>query len=205
MTNKNCSEAEQLIVEFLNQHPSPTTQDWKKFIERFPQHAIVIADAAMVRAVGDAADAAAEPYELDIELANRTASKALNKIHQTTNLNLAKAKHVVDSIKKPAVRRQTAIAVGIGSHLTLLNGVLSGRTRAPSRVLDALAAMFDVPKLALVELFRRQFEESVVPAFKGGRNKPKLAAEPVPWEEAVRGLKLPEEETTRLLNLEREN
>lgn len=205
MINNNWSEAEQLIVDFLNQHPSPTTQDWKQFIERFPQYASAIADAAMVRAAGDAADAAAEPYELDEELANRTVSKALNKIHQTNTMNLAKAKNKVDSIQKPAERRQAAIAVGIGPYPALLNGVLSGRTRAPSRVLNALAEMFDVSRLALVELFRRQFEESVVPAFKGGGSKPKLAVEQVCWEEAVRGLKLPEEETRRLLELERED
>ena len=205
MINKNLLEAEKLIVDFLNQHPRPTTQDWKQFIERFPQHARAIADAAMVRAAGDAADAVAKPYELDEELANRTVSKALSKIHQTTNLNLAKAKKKIESIQKPAERKQAAIAVGIGPYPTLLNGVLWGRTKAPSRVLDALTAMFDVPRLTLIELFRRHFEESAVPAFKGGSSKPKLAVEPVSWEEAVRGLDLPEEETERLLKLGRED
>jgi hypothetical protein len=205
MTNKNLSEAEDLIVDFLNQHPRPTNQDWKQFIERFPQHANAVADAAMVRASGDEADASAEMYELDEELANRTVSRALSKIHQTANVNLAIAKNKVNTILKPSERRQTAMALGIGPYPGLLNGVLSGRTRAPSRVLAALAAMFDVSRLALVELFRRQFEESFVPAFKGGGNKPKLAAEPVSWEEAVRGLNLPEEETTRLLELGRED
>lgn len=205
MSKKNWSEAEQVIVDFLNQHPNPTTQDWKKLIERFPQYACAIADAAMVRAAGDAADASAEPYKLDEELANRTVSKVLSKIHQTTNLNLANAKNKVNAMKKPAERRETAIAVGIGPYPALLNGVLSGRTRAPSRVLDALAAMLDVPRLALLESFRRNFEESVVPAFKGGGTKPKLSAEPVSWEEAVTSLKLSKEETTRLLGLGRED
>ena len=204
MINKNVPESEKLIVDFLNQHPRPTNQDWKQFIERFPQYASAIADAAMVRAAGDAADAVAKPYELDEELANRTVSKALSKIHQTTSLNLAKAKKKVESIQKPSERKQVAIAVGIGSYPTLLNGVLSGRTKAPSKVLDALTALFDVPRLALVELFRRQFEESAVPAFKGGGSKPRLPVEPVSWEEAVSGLKLPEKETERLLKLGRE-
>lgn len=205
MINKEWSEAEQLIADFLNQLPSPTTQDWKQLIDQFPQHARTIADAAMVRAAGDAAEAAAESYELDEELANRTVSKALSKIHQTTNLNLAKAKNKIDSIQKPAERRQTAIAVGIGPYPALINGVLSGRTRAPSRVLDALADKFDVPRIALVELFRRKFEAYFVPAFKVSGSKPKLAAEPASWEEAVRGLNLPEEEMIRLLELGREN
>jgi hypothetical protein len=203
MINKNWSEAEQLIVDFLHQQPNPKTQDWKQLIELYPQHAKAIADAAIVRAAGDAANASVEPFELDKELANRTVSKALSKVHQSNSLNLIKAMNKVDSIKKPADRRQTAIAVGIGPHPSLLNGILSGRTKAPSRVLDALAAMFDVPRLALVEWFRRQFEVSVVPAFKSGGSKPTLSAEPASWEEAVKGLNLPEKETTRLLELGR--
>jgi hypothetical protein len=203
MINKNMSEAEQLIVDFLNRHTSPTTQDWKLFIERFPQHSSAIADAAMVRAAGDAADALTAPYELDVELANRTVSKALSKIHQSASLNLVKAKNKVDSIQKPAERKKTAIAVGIGPHISLLNGILSGRTRAPSRVLDALADILDVPRLTLVELFQRYFEASVVPAFKGGGKKPELAAEPESWEKSVKGLGLPEKERSRLLDLGR--
>lgn len=204
MSKRHRSEAEQVIIDFLNQHPSPSTQDWKQLIERFPQHACAIADAAMVRAAGDAADASNEPYELDEEVANRTISKALSKIHQTSP-NLANAKNKVDAIDKPAERRETAIAVGIGPHISLLNGILSGRTRAPSKVLDALAAKLEVSRLALLEVFRRNFQQTVVPAFKGSGTKPKLAAAPVSWEEAVRGLNLPEEETTRLLELGRED
>lgn len=205
MTNTNRAEAERLIIDFLNQHASPATKDWKQLLDRFPQHAAAIADAAMVRAAGDAADASAEPYELDAELANRTVSKALSKVHQTPSWNLEVAKTKVASIQKPAARKQTAIEVGIGPYPALLNGVLSGRTKAPSKVLGALAAQFEVPRLALAELFRRCFEESVVPAFKGGNNKPQVAAEPVSWEEAVRGLNLSEEETTRLLKLGEED
>ena len=205
MINKDWAEAEKLIVDFLNQHPNPSTKDWKLFIERFPQHAKAIADAAMVRAAGDVADATSEPYELDEEMANRTVSKALSKIHQMTSLNLAKAKEKVESIQKPAERKQTAIAVGIGPHPALINGILSGRTKAPSKVLDALTAMLDVPRLALAELLRRKFEESAVPAYKGGGQKPNLSIDPVSWQEAVRSLKLSEEETERLLKLERED
>lgn len=205
MKEKKFSEAEQVIVDFLNVHPRPTTQDWKQLIERFPQYACAIADAAIVRAAGDAADASAEPYELDEELANRTVSKALNKVHLTTSCNLARAKSKIETIKKPAERRKVAIAVGIGSHTSLLNGVLSGRTIAPSRVLEALATMLEVPRLALLELFRREFEASVVPSFKGGVDKPKIPTAPVPWDEAVRGLNLADEETTRLLKLGRED
>lgn|SRR5574337_331052 len=205
MIHNKSSKAEELIVNFLNQHPSPTTEDWKRLIERFPEHAGAIADAAIVRTAGDAADAAAEQYEVDEELASRTASKALNKIHQTASLNLTKAKNKVDAIRKPAQRKQAAIAVGIGPYPALLNGILSGRTVAPSRVLDALATMFEVPRLAVVELLRRQLEESPVPSFKGRDSKPKLASEPVFWEDAVRGLHLPEKETTRLLQLRRED
>ncbi|MBE2259287.1 MAG: hypothetical protein IAE88_10550 [Rhodobacteraceae bacterium] len=205
MTNTNHGEAERLIIDFLNQHANPTTKNWKMLLERFPQHATAIADAAIVRAAGDAMDESAEPYELDTELANRTVSKALSKIHQTPSWNLEAAKRKASSIQKPADRRQTASDVGIGPYPTLLNGILSGRTKAPSKVLGALAALFEVPRLALVEVLRRCFEDSVVPAFKGGDNKPQVAAEPVSWEHAVRSLELSEEETTRLLQLAEED
>lgn len=205
MTYTNRAEAERLIADFLNQHADPTTEEWKTLLERLPQHAAAIANAAIVRAAGDAADASAEPYELDTELANRTVSKALSKIHQTPSWNLELAKNKVASIQKPAARKQTAIEVGIGPYPMLLNGVLSGRTKAPSKVLGALATLFEVPRLALNEVFRRSFEESVVPAFKGGGSKPRVAAEQVSWEDAVRGLKLSNEETTRLLKLTEED
>lgn len=205
MNNNNCSEAERLIVDFLNQHPSPTTQDWKQLLERFPQHANAIADAAMVRTAGDAADALDGSYELDTELANRTVSKALNKVHQRTSRTLELVKGKVDSIQRPATRRQTAIDVGIGPNPTLINGILSGRITGPPKVLEALAAMFDVPRQALVEFLRRCFEESTVPAYKGGDNKPQVYSEPASWEEAVRGLRLSEEETIRLLRMGEED
>lgn len=201
MTNTIRSKAEHLIIDFLSKHPNPTTLDWKQFIERFPEHAGAIADAAIVRAAGDAAAAAAEPCELDAELANRTVSKVLSMVHQMSSHNLELAKEKVASIKKPAIRTQTAIDVGIGPYPMLLNGILSGRTKAPSKVLEALATLFDVPRLALLELFRRSFEESVVPAFKGGDSKPQVATEPVSWEVAVKGQKLSEKETRRLLKL----
>lgn len=205
MTTIKRSETEYIITDFLNKHSNPTTQDWKQLIERFPQHTIAIADAAIVRSAGDAADASDEPYELDVELANRTVSKALSKVHQTHSSNLELAKEKVASIQKPATRRQTAIEVGIGSYPTLINGILSGRIKGPSKVLDALAVLLDVSRVALTELFRRCFEDSTVPAFKGGDSKPKVAVKPVSWKEAVRSLELSEEETTRLLKLGEED
>jgi len=201
MTTIKRTETEHLITDFLNNHLNPTTLDWKQFIERFPQHAAAIADAAIVRAAGDAAEGSDEAYELDVELANRTLSKALSKVHQTHSANLELAKKKIACIKKPATRRQTAIDVGIGPYPMLINGILSGRIKGPSKVLEALAARLDVPRVALTEFFRRCFEESAVPAFKGGDSKPKVAVKPVSWNEAVRGLELSEEETIRLLKL----
>lgn len=205
MKNKKAAEAERIIVIFLDKHPSPAPQDWKELIESFPQYAKEIADAAMVRDAGDAADASSESFELDTELANRTVSRALNKIHQLSSRNLELVQDNLTSIKKPAKRRQVAIEVGIGPHTALLNGILSGRTKGPSKVLKALATMFDVPTLALEEFLKRCFEETRVPSFKGGDGKPKVAVEPVSWEDAVRGLNLAEEETRRLLKLSEED
>ncbi len=201
MTTIKRREVEHLITNFLNKQPNPKTPDWKQLIELFPQHAIAIADAAIVRAAGDAADGSDEPYELDVELANRTLSKALSKVHQAHSSNLELAKKKVACIQKPATRRQMAIEVGIGPYPSLINGILSGRIKGPSKVLEALAARLDVPRVSLIEFFRQCFEGSAVPAFKGGDSKPKVAIKPVPWKEAVRGLELSEEETIRLIKL----
>jgi len=205
MNATNRDQAERLIVEFLDEHDKPTAEDWKRLTEQYPQHAAAFVDAALVRAVGDAADASAEEYTFDEALANKTVSRALSKAHQLPSANLEAATKKVATIQGPSARRETAIAVGIGPYPALLNGVLAGRTRAPRKVLDGLEQLLDVPAMALHELFARLFAASTVPAFKSGDAKPLVAAEPATWAEAVRGLGLSAEETQRLLKLAEED
>lgn len=201
MNATNRDQAERLIVEFLNEHDKPTVADWKRLANQHPEHASAFVDAALVRAAGDAADAADEEYKLNPKLATQTVSKALSKAYQTPSVNLAAAAAKVAAIQGPAARKETAVAVGIGPYPPLLNGVLAGRTRAPHKVLEALAELLAVPAMALREFFARTFAASSVPAHKAGDSKPTVSIEPATWEVAVRGLSLPPEETARLLKL----
>ncbi|ABD68938.1 hypothetical protein Rfer_1203 [Rhodoferax ferrireducens T118] len=198
MTDINKNEAERLIAQFLSEHEHPTTKDWKALVNKYPQHASNIADAAIVRMAGDAADASDEDYVFDAELASRTVSKALSRFHQVPSHSLESAQQKVNSLKG-AARKGAAQKIGIGPYATLLNGVLSGRTKAPGKLLDALSAFFEEPATALAEVFRRNFATTPVPAFKAGHGKPKLATQPNTWEESVREQDLSAEETARLL------
>lgn len=201
MTATNRTDAERLIVEFLDANDHPTLADWKALTDKHPEHASAFVDAALVRAVGDAAEASAEPYEFDAGLATRMVSKGLSKLHQTSSAQLELAQQRVRAVKTPAQRRELATKVGIGEHVPLLAGVLVGRTFAPRKVLNAISDALEVPSIALRELFSRLFEASVVPAFKASEGKPTIPVVPASWEEEVRGLRLDSKETERLLRL----
>lgn len=200
MTATNRTDAERLIVEFLDTVESPTTADWKALADKHPEHASAFVDAALVRALGDAADASDEPYSFDTELATRMVSKGLSKLHQSPSAQLAFAQERVKSVKTPAQRRELSTKVGIGEPVSLLAGILVGRTLAPRKLLQAISDVLEVPGIALREAFSRSFESSPLPAHKGGDGKPAVAATPATWEEAVRGLKLDPNETARLLS-----
>lgn len=204
MTATNRTDAEQLIVEFLAATDHPTPADWKALADKHPEHASAFVEAALVRAVGDAAEAAeatsAEPYEFDVALATRMVSKGLSKLHQTSSAQLDLAQQRVKAVKTPSQRRELSAKVGIGEHVSLLAGVLVGRTLAPRKLLEAISEALDVPNVALREAFVRFFEATPLPAHKGGERKPVVAAAPATWEEAVRGLSLDAKETARLLS-----
>ena len=153
-----------------------------------------------MRAVGDAAEASSEPYEFDAGLATRMVSKGLSKMHQTSSTQLEVAQQRVKAVKTPAQKRELATKVGIGEHVSLLAGILVGRTLAPRKILAAISAALDVPGVALREVFSRLFEATPLPAHKGGEGKPIVAGTPATWEEAVRGLSLDPKETARLLS-----
>lgn len=69
----------------------------------------------------------------------------------------------------------------------------------PQKLLDALSTNLDVSRVALKQVLVELFEESAVPAFKSEEGKPHVHLEPQKWEEAVRSLALPDDETTRLM------
>ncbi|CPH74219.1 hypothetical protein [Burkholderia pseudomallei] len=199
MTTLNRDEAEVLIQAFLEAHEAPTAADWKKLIDEHKEHANSFVEAALIRAAGDAAECSPEPYHLDTDLADKTVSTALNLLHRSQSASLDIAASKVAAIKSPSARRELATKVGIGPHVSLLSGVLAGRTSVPNILLAALARALDAPILALREHFVRTFELSAVPSYKSTGGKPNIPVRPASWDEAVRGLNLDAAETERLL------
>ncbi|AJX76037.1 hypothetical protein X963_2012 [Burkholderia pseudomallei MSHR7498] len=199
MTKMNRDEAEVLIQAFLEAHEAPTAADWKKLIDEHKEHADSFVEAALIRAAGDAAESSPEPYHLDTELADKTVSTALNLLHRSQSVALDIAATKVAAVKSPSARKKLASEVGIGPHVSLLSGVLVGRTIAPKVLLAALARALDTPILALREHFVRAFELSTVPSYKSTTGKPNVPVRPASWDEAVRGLNLDAAETERLL------
>jgi hypothetical protein len=200
MTATNRTDAERLIVEFLDTTDNPTPDEWRALADKHPKFASAFVDAALVRAIGDAADSSTVPYRLDAELATRLVSKGLSKLHQTSSAQLELAQQRVKAVKTPAQRRELSATVGIGEHVSLLAGILVGRTLVPRKLLKTISDTLDVPGIALREAFARFFDSTPLPAHKGGKDKPMVAAVPATWEEAVRGLNLDPKETARLLN-----
>jgi hypothetical protein len=121
-------------------------------------------------------------------------------MQQVTELELEKAHAQVQAVQGPAVRKLSN-DIGLGKNSALLSGVLSGRTEAPSKVLQALSDRLQVAALALAESFRRSFALNTVPAFKAGDGKPVVHPEPQSWSDAVASLKLSSEEAQALLEL----
>lgn len=78
-------------------------------------------------------------------------------MHQTSSTQLEVAQQRVKAVKTPAQKRELATKVGIGEHVSLLAGILVGRTLAPRKILAAISAALDVPGVALREVFSRFF------------------------------------------------
>lgn len=204
MNTPMSQEVDHLISAFLETHQQPAMDDWKALADRHPQHAAAIADAAAIRAAGDAGEALNEPYEFDPALATRTVSKALAMAY-ARNASVDEAQRKLEqSLPGPAERRELAAAVGLGEQISLLNGVLSGRTRPACQILRSLAQCLQVAEAALLEVFARAFATDPVPANKSLRGKPVVHLQPVSWEQHVRSLGLGDEETAALLRLDDE-
>ena len=200
-TNRpDMEEVDRLIEEFLIENPQPETGDWKRLIEEYPQHAGATADAVLINRNFVAPQTNVSAGAFNEKLFNVTISQVLNLVHQTPGASLVEAKKRVTTIQGPSVKK-IAEEIGIGPYASLLNGVLVGRTIAPIRVLRALESRLEVPILALVELFRLTFSQREVPAHKVIGGKPKLQSQPCTWEQAVKEMNLPPDETARLLSL----
>ncbi|NIE66844.1 hypothetical protein [Burkholderia sp. Ax-1719] len=111
---------------------------------------------------------------------------------------LESAKAIVEQFKGPAVRR-LADDIGLGKRGPLLSGVLSGKTDAPRAVLRALSLKLKVSIPLLKQVFNESFLNTPIPAFKAQGEKPEVRLEKQSWEDAVKSLKLTDEDTAALL------
>lgn len=84
----------------------------------------------------------------------------------------------------------------------LLSSVLAGTISAPTVLLKRLSDVFGTSEFALASYFKRSFESRAVPAFKAEGGKPLVALTPTSWEQSVRSLKLPPDQTEELLKLD---
>jgi len=198
MTDKTHAGAESVIAAFLQEVSEPTAKDWDGLIMSFPQYAADIVDAALVEksriAFEDGRDA--ELVEGG-EVFSRTASKAINLVYARPSPQLKAAQEQIYSFQGSAIRGLCAeLAI---PHPALLSGVLAGTIRAPTELLKRLGERLDVPIAALREIFSQSFRIRNVPAYKSEEGKPSVATQPTSWEEAVRTLRLTEEETKSLL------
>jgi hypothetical protein len=102
---------------------------------------------------------------------------------------------------KGAAIRPLLAQVGLGSYAaSLLSGVLAGHIRAPKLLLKRLSSIFEAQELLLTTLFKRSFENRMVPAFKSENGKPEVSKVATTWNVAVKSLNLPPEQTKALLD-----
>jgi len=192
-------EAFTLIEEFLAANPQPTPEQWKALTLANPQHAVQLADAALMLSI-DAEDAG-EALPFEIELFNATRSAMLNAVEANT-VPVEAAKAALKQCRGPAARK-FAREIGLGDHVDLFNQMVSGETFAPYVLVKRLAAQLHVRLAAMAEVFSLNFQNQPAQFFKAD-GKPSTIRKPQSWEEAVKAAGITGEEASRLLHLEKE-
>lgn len=199
MTDKSFADAESVIAELLLQVREPTTSDWDELISRFPQFANEIVNTALILKSGCLSE---EAYETESpensELFSQTVSLAINLAYTEPSPQLKEVQDKIAACRGPAIRSLCTDLVI--PHPPLLNGVLAGTISPPSRLLRKLAERLESPVAALREIFSQSFAAREVPAYKSDGAKPSVATQPTSWEDAVRSLRLPNDETKSLLS-----
>ncbi|WP_176060976.1 hypothetical protein [Paraburkholderia sp. BCC1876] len=115
-----------------------------------------------------------------------------------TAAELALARAAVVKVKGPAVRK-LAQDVGIGNQGGLMSGMLAGKIQTPRALLKSLSIKLEVSAAALSQVFADSFQSATIPAYKAEEGKPYVRLVPQTWEDAVKSLGLPDDETTKLL------
>ncbi|MGS0895102.1 hypothetical protein ACVBGC_21610 [Burkholderia stagnalis] len=119
----------------------------------------------------------------------------------TIQQQLASLETKIASCRGAAIR-PLATRIGLNGHAALLSGILAGTVRAPRAVLTNLSEIFEASEATLTLFFRRSFESRAVPAFKTEKGKPELPDATKSWEDAVKAMKLPKDQTKALLDLD---
>ncbi|MFV1849125.1 MAG: hypothetical protein ACMZ66_00225 [Thalassospira sp.] len=188
----NPTQVEHIFRSFLDDHPDPSSEDWRALLQRYPEYT----EDIVHRAISHGSRLESERRQIGA----RTLTFAQNLLQSQPSPVLEAVDAQLTAVKGPQVR-DIARQIGLGEHVNLLNGVLVGRTQAPVRVLSALETYFDAPAMVLRAVFEQRFAASVVPAFKATREQPQVTVEPTSWVDAVHSLELSTEETTRLLQM----
>ncbi|PBK51304.1 hypothetical protein C6380_05180 [Pseudomonas syringae pv. actinidiae] len=89
--------------------------------------------------------------------------------------------------------------LGMPGKRRLINEVLGGLVRAPGALRGKIAEYFAVSRAAVTQAVGLNFIQMPAPSYKAPNGQPRKLTEPVPWEEAVKALKLPQDEEAKLL------
>lgn len=203
MTDKTNLDAESVIADFLLEVGEPTAKDWDSLITRFPQFAADIVDAALVeksRASFEAKCIANAPESGDVFA--HTTSRAINLAYSHSSPQLKVVQDKIASVQGPAIRKLCTELAFPQAALALLSGVLAGTISPPIQLLRRLGERFGEPIPALRESFSQSFRARPMPAYKAEEGKPSVTTHPTSWQDAVRSLKLSDEETKSLLALD---
>jgi hypothetical protein len=195
------TKADEIITEFRATTLAPTPQDWSALRIAHPDAAGEIADAALIHRMAQHLDESDLDASLNVEVFESGVSNAINRLYETPSAALCVAQAKIASVQGPDVR-SLAREVGLGSASALLSGILVGAIEVPRKVLEGLVGKFGSTAMTLMECFQRARAAATVPAFKAEAGKPGLVTKPVPWPDAVKSLRLSEQETRQLLELQ---
>lgn len=190
-----------IVAEFLAAHVEPTQEDWKRLIEAYPNKAGELADLAILHRDASPMQEEVERTPLEEAAFSQTVSGAVNLVHEMRAASLEVLRQKVEACQGPQVR-PLAAAMGLAAHPQLVSSVLAGTVRAPHQLLVYLEKRFEVVAPVLREYFQRACLQATAPSFRAVNEKPSVYREPRSWREAVLSLRLPDEETQRLLSMD---
>ncbi|MEC6746823.1 hypothetical protein [Pseudomonas qingdaonensis] len=96
-------------------------------------------------------------------------------------------------------------AIGLGGFRSLVNQILGGIVRAPGSLLTRIAGELKLSVSDMSAAMALNFELAPQKSFKAPNGSPRELTEPVSWTEAVKALRLSEEEERRLLAFEEQD